>query len=186
MTTDADAVRAVLTRFQELYRARDVERLGEALDLFVPGDEAEMVGTEAAVRGDPDWAVGSDSVRAITEWDWRFWWEVELDVAGSRVTVEGDVAWVTMAGALVQSKRGYAGSCAFVRQTTLPQLRVALADEDRTLEQRLADIAHVAGARLRELSMPPGHRRALSFSAVLVRHGDSWLFHTTHWAIAAE
>lgn len=186
MTTDADAVRAVLRRYQALYRARDAERLDEAMDLFAPGGEPEMVGTEAATRGDADWAVGREAVRAITEWDWRFWGEVELDVDGTRVTVEGDAAWVTLAGALVQSERAREGTREFVRHTSLRQLQAALADESRTLDQRLADVAHIAGARARDLQAPLGNRRALTLTAALVRRDGVWLLHTTHWALSAE
>lgn len=186
MQTDSDAVRAVLVRYQELYVARDLARIDEAMDLFVPGHEPEMVGTEAVAREDADWAVGRDAVRAITEWDWRYWWEVELDVARARVTVCGDAAWATLAGALVQSKRGREGTRAFIDQTSLEQLRAALADESGPLEQRLDAVARVADARARELRAPPGSRRAITLSVVLVRRGGAWLLHTTHWAVAAE
>jgi len=186
VTSDGDGVRAVLARYQELYRARDPALLDEAMGLFVPGIEPEMVGTEAVLRGDPDWAGGLEEVRTITAWDWEFWWDVELDVADARITVEGSVAWVTMAGALVQSERARGATRAFVRQTTLSHLRGVLADEGQTPERRLEVVAQVAGARVRELEAPDGRRRAIVFSAVLVRRAGRWLFHTTHWAIAAE
>jgi hypothetical protein len=186
MPTDTAAIRTLLQSYQDLYRARDVARLDEAMKLFVPDEQVEMVGTEAVRRGGPDWALGHDGVRALTEWDWRYWLEVELDVAGARVAVDGAVAWVTLAGALVQSERGREGTCAFVRQTSLAWLWRTLADEEQTLEQRLVAVAQVAAARARELQAPVGHRWALTFSAVLVRRDDAWLFHTTHWALAAE
>ena len=185
-TVDSDAIRDLLDTYAGLYRARDVERLDEMMGLFVADREPEMVGTEATERGGPDWALGRDAVRALTEWDWLFWLEVDLDTAGARITVEGVVAWVTMAGALVQSERGRAGTRAFVRQTSLEWLRQTLADEGQTLEERLVAVSHVAGARARELQAPLGHRRALALSAVLVRGSDGWLFHTTHWALAAD
>lgn len=156
MTDEVDEVRAVLARLNELYRARDLTRLDEAMGLFVPGDAPEMVGTEAVKRGDPDWAVGQDAVRAITGWDWRYWWEVELDVPGARITVGDDCAWTTLAGALVQSERGRDGTRAFIRQTSLTQIREMLKDEGRTLEDRLADVSRVGGARAHELLAPLG------------------------------
>jgi hypothetical protein len=184
--SEADEVRDVLCRYGELYRSRDPGRLDEAMDLFVPGDEPEMVGTEAVARGGPDWAVGAHEVRELTEWDWRSWWDVDLDVPGARVSVAGDVAWVTLPGALVQSERSREGTRAFVRETSLEQLRVTLDDDSLTLEQRLANVALVAGTRARELQAPVGSRRAITLTAVLVRRGGAWLFHTTHWAVAAE
>jgi hypothetical protein len=186
VSNEADAVRAVLTRLDDLYRARDLERLDEAMDLFVPGDEPEMVGTEAAVRGDPDWAVGRDAVRTITEWDWRYWWEVELDVPAARITVAGDCAWATLPGALVQSERGREGTRSSVRQTSLAQIGEMLVDEGRSLGRRLTDVSRISGARARELEAPLGYRRPITLTATLVRREQVWLFHTTHWAIAAE
>jgi len=64
MQTDTAAIRTLLRVCQDLYRARDVARLDEAMRLFVPDGEAEMVGTEAVRRGAADWALGHDP--------WRF------------------------------------------------------------------------------------------------------------------
>lgn len=186
MTEDLAAIRSLLRRYQELYRARDIGRLDEALSLFATDDEPEMVGTEARTRGDPDWAVGPDAVRTLTEWDWISWYEVEFDLAAARITVQGDTAWATTPGALVQSERAREGTRRFVRETTLQRLRALLDDEERTLDERLDDAARLADLRARELRAPLGHRRALTFAAVLVRRRGAWLFHTTHWAIAAE
>ena len=186
MAGEADEVRDVLERYSELYRDCDPARLDEAMGLFVPGDEPEMVGTEAVSRGGPDWAVGARRVRELTEWDWRSWWEVDLDVAGARVSVAGDVAWATLPGVLVQSERSREGTRAFVRETSLGQLRDTLADDSLSLEERLGSVAQVAGARARELWAPVGARRAITLSVVLVRRGGAWLLHTTHWALAAE
>lgn len=186
MTDEVDAVRAVLARLDELYRARELKRLDEAMDLFVPGDAPEMVGTEAVKRGDPDWALGRDAVRAITEWDWRYWWEVELDVPEARITVGADCAWTTLSGTLMQSERSRDGTRSFIRQTSLAQIPEMLKDEGRTLDDRLMDVSRVSGARAHELLAPLGHRRAITLSAVLVRCDRTWLFHTTHWAVAAQ
>jgi hypothetical protein len=184
--TDTEDVRAVLERYRLLYVARDCSRLDEAMELFAPGDEPEMIGTEAVWRGDPDWAVGGADIRTLTEWDWRWWWDVELDAAAARVSESGDVAWASVPGALVQSDRAREGTCEFARETTIPRLREALAAADGSLEERLDAVAQLAGARARELRAPLGHRRALTFSAVLVRRAGRWLLHTTHWSIAAE
>ena len=186
MTTDAAAVRAVLDHYAKLYRARDVARLDEAIELFVPGGEPEMLGTEATERGDSDWAIGRGAVRAITEWDWRYWFDVVLDVKEARITIAGDVAWASLPGALVQSERSREGTRCFVRQTTLTQILDLVADSEQPLEGRLTDIAYVAGSRARELQAPAGHRRALTLTAVLVRRDEAWRFHTTHWSLAAE
>ena len=51
MQTDTAAIRTLLQVYRDLYRARDVARLDEAMPLFVPDGEAEMVGPEAVRRG---------------------------------------------------------------------------------------------------------------------------------------
>lgn len=184
--TDTDDVRAVLERYRLLYVARDCTLLDEAMELFVSGDEPEMIGTEAVRRGGPDWSVGKADIRMLTEWDWRWWWDVELDAAAARVSVSGDVAWASVPGALVQSERAREGTGELARETTFPRLQAALADADGSLEERLGAVARLAGTRAWELRAPMGHRRALTFSAVLVRRAGRWLLHTTHWSIAAE
>jgi hypothetical protein len=186
MHGDPEAVRDALARLQTAYRLRDPDALDEYLELYAGGDEAEMLGTEAARRGDFDWGRGRAGVRAITEWDWRYWYEVELDVAGARVTVRGDVAWLTAAGALVQSERSRAGLRRWIEEAAGPDVRAAMDDESRPPEQGPAVVVEDDVARLRELQAPVGRRRPFTFSAVLVRDADRWLFHTTHWAIAAQ
>jgi hypothetical protein len=184
--SDAGEVRALLEQYGALYAARDCDRLDEAMELFAAGDDPEMVGTEAVWRGDPDWAVGATAVRALTEWDWRWWWDVEFDIAAARISTAGDVAWTSVPGALVQSERALEGTCESARTTTIPRMEEALADAGERLEERLDDVARLAAARARDLRAPRGTRRAITLTAVLVRHGGRWLLHTTHWAIAAD
>lgn len=188
-------VRRVLRRYRALYAARDVACLDEVMALFVPGDEPEMVGTEAVTRGDADWAVGAEAVRALTEWDWRWWWDVDLDVHAARITVSGDVAWASIPGGLLASDAAIRGVEEFAATATVPRLRGLLdpagdASPDAaggdSLERRLDEVARFAGARARELRASPGERRGMTLTAVLVRRHGRWLLHTTHWAIATE
>ncbi len=185
-TREAEAVRGVLERLQWAYIERDVSGLDAFMELFVEGDEPEMIGTEATARGDFDWGHGRAGVRAITEWDWRYWFDVRFQLDAARITVRGDVAWATLPVSLVQTERSREGALRNAAETVLPQLRELLADEGLTPEERLGEAATVSAARLRELTAPPGYRRPLTFSAVLVRDGGTWRFHTTHWALAAE
>ena len=180
-------VRRVLERYRDLYEARDVSRLDEVMTLFAAGDEPEMVGVEAATRGDADWAVGADAVRALTEWDWRWWWDVELDVGAARVTVSGEVAWASVPGSLVASEPAVRGVEETAIASTLPRLRDLLAEGGRgSLGRRLDEVSRLAAARARELRAPLGARTSMTLTVVLVRRGERWLLHTTHWAIAAE
>lgn len=189
------AVRSVLEEYRALYAARDVSRLDELMALFAPGDEPEMVGTEATTRGDADWALGAEAVRALTQWDWHWWWDVDLDVAAARISVSGDVAWASVPGGLLASESALRGVEELALATTVPRLRDLLegvsggspaAAGGDSLERRLDEVSRLAAARARELRAPSGERRGMTLTAVLVRRDDRWLLHTTHWAIAAE
>jgi ketosteroid isomerase-like protein len=183
--SDERAVREVLERLQAAYTARDVDGLDAFMELFVEGGEPEMIGTEAAERGDFDWGHGRAGVRAITEWDWRHWFDVRFRLDQARITVRGDVAWVTVPVTLVQTELSREGARRFIEESVLPDLRRVLDDEYLAPGARLGEAAARATARLRELAAPPGDRRPLTYSAVLVRDGGVWRFHTTHWALAA-
>jgi hypothetical protein len=182
---EVKAVREVLERLQRAYAARDVSALDAFMDLFVEEDEPEMIGTEAAERTDFDWGHGRAGVRAIAEWDWRYWFDVRFQLDAARITVRGEVAWATVPVTLVQTELSREGARRFAEETVLPDLRRVLADERLAAGARLAEAAMRGAARLRELSAPPGDRRPLTFSAVLVREGGVWRFHMTHWALAA-
>ena len=45
-----EAVRAVLQRFQDGYRGRDVTQLDKFMALFAPDDDIELIGVGAAKR----------------------------------------------------------------------------------------------------------------------------------------
>ena len=71
--------------------------------------------------------------------------------------------------------------------STLPRLRDLLAEGGRgSLGRRLDEVSRLAAARARELRAPLGARTSMTLTVVLVRRGERWLLHTTHWAIAAE
>jgi hypothetical protein len=82
-----------------------------------------------------------------------------------------------------------------VTTSTVPRLRDLLDDPAGgapdaagadSLGRRLDEVSRLAAARVRELRAAPGERRPMTLTAVLVRRGERWLLHTTHWAIAAE
>ncbi len=72
-------VREVFQRFQEGYTARDPSRMDEFMNLFVPSEEAELIGIGASVRGGSEWFQGPEAIREIIESDWTYWGDVILD-----------------------------------------------------------------------------------------------------------
>lgn len=181
-----EAVRAVLRRFQDGYTRRDVGALDEFMDLFVTGDEPELVGTEAVNPGDADWGIDRAGVRAVIEWDWRYWWHVRLDVDAARIRTRGDLAWLSAPGLLLQCEQARRGLRREVDAMTMAQLDEALHDSDRPAEARLADVALRSLARVRDYHLPPGEGRRFTFTAVLVLADAGWRFHTIQFSIAAE
>ncbi len=94
-------VRAVLQKFQDGYISRDLARLDEFVNLF--SKEAELIGIGASVRGGNEWFEGTDQIREIIESDWTYWGEVTIGVEGARITIKGDVAWLSTSGTLAQT-----------------------------------------------------------------------------------
>ncbi len=95
MGDSAAEVRKVLQRFQDGYTARDLATLDEFMDLFVSGNEVELIGIGASTRGGNEWFQGSEKIREIIESDWTYWGDVRLDVEGARVSALGDAAWLS-------------------------------------------------------------------------------------------
>ena len=54
---------------------------------------------------------------------------------------------------------------------------------DLTADQKLMEATHYGMRRLRERSKGIGHSWPLTFTAVLIRNGEDWRFHTLHWAM---
>jgi hypothetical protein len=174
-------IREALQRFQDGYTARDVSNLDEFMDLFVPGDEAEMVGIGASEREGYEWFQGADRIREIIDSDWTYWGDVHIDVKGARITALGDAAWVSTSGGLTQTQ-------AFDRALVfyLEQMRALLEDDEAGLDERLVEATHYGMRRLRERHKGLGHRWPFVLTAVLVRHDGQWRFHTIHWSMPVD
>ncbi len=103
--SEAEAVRSALQKFQDGYTARDVTQVDSFMELFIKSDEIELVGVGATKRGGDEWFQGWQAIREIVEGDWTYWGDVRLDVAGAKITVAGDVAWLSTCGDLLKHRR---------------------------------------------------------------------------------
>ena len=91
-----EEIRALLQEFQDGYTKRDVDGLAEIMDLFVPSDELEVIGTNTVAPGQGEWCRGQEATRASIKNDWEDWGDVVFDVQGAHITVNGTVAaWAT-------------------------------------------------------------------------------------------
>ena len=177
----AEQVRNTLQAFQDGYSARDFERLDEFMTLFVDDEGIELIGIGAAERGGNEWFQGPAAVRDIVEGDWKYWGNVVLDVPGAKITVSGDVAWLSTQGQIVQTA---------THDEALPfymeQMEALLKDESMDHDSRLMEATHFGMRRLRERAKGMGHGWPFTLTAVLQRVDGRWRFHTLHWAMPVD
>jgi len=176
-----EAVRAVLQRFQDGYRGRDVTQLDKFMALFAPDDDIELIGVGAAKRAANEWFIGPEAIRDIIEGDWTYWGNVELDVPGAQIHVRGDVAWLSTTGAVVQTQ-------AFDKALPqyLQQMKTLLEHADFDPDTQLIEATHFGMRRLRERLKAVGHAWPFTFVAVLIKSDGAWRFHTIHWSMPVD
>jgi hypothetical protein len=164
-------VRDVLQQFQDGYTARDLDRLDEFMELFAGADGLEVIGTGAYVEGKGEWCLEPEAVRRLVEGDWRFWGDLELDVAGARIHVLGDVAWLATAGTVterVEADEGSENYLAYVQH---------LLDLDVTAREKMLEIVRDGANAIVEMQRGETYIWPLRFTAVLVRRDGRWRFH---------
>lgn len=174
-------IRLVLQTFQDGYSARDLSQLDQFMTLFVQSDQIELIGIGAAERGGNEWFQGVEQVRDIVEGDWTYWGNVMLDVPGAKITVNGDTAWLSTQGKIVQTTT-FDDALPFY----MDQMKEMLEDEGRDPDSRLMEATHFGMRRLRERSLGMGHAWPFVFTAVLVQKDGQWRFHTIHWSMPVD
>ena len=177
-------VRGVLYKFQDAYTARDLARLDEAMRLFFQGEGVEMIGIGASERNGNEWFMGLPAIREIIQGDWEYWGDVCFDVRGAKITVVGDVAWLSTTGKVIQTGAFTQAMPLYVRQmkSFLEKVETEGADPD----QAMMEATHYGIRRLRERAKGDGHPWPLVFTAVLVRGEAGWQFHTLHWSMPVD
>ena len=177
----SSAVRSALGKFQDGYTARDVTRLDDFMQLFVQDDGIEMIGIGASRRAANEWFEGLGRIREIVENDWRYWGDVRLDVDGAKITVYGDVAWLSTTGTVTQTQ-AFDTAIEF----HLNDMKALLDQHDLSADEKLMEVTHYGMRRLRERAKGLGHSWPFTFTAVLVKAGSAWRFHTLHWAMPVD
>ena len=181
MSHSIEDVRAVLQQFQGGYTARAVTQLDEFMRLFAPDEDIELIGVGAAKRAANEWFVGQAAIRDIVEGDWTYWGDVTLDVAGAKITINGDVAWLTTTGAVTQTQ-------AFDKALPqyLQQMKAILENAELDPDTQLMEATHFGMRRLRERSKGSGQSWPFTFVAVLIKSDAAWRFHTIHWSMPVD
>jgi hypothetical protein len=183
MSDSVAEVRQVLQQFQDGYSKRDVANLDAFMKLFVPGEEAELIGIGASARNENEWFQGSERIREIVESDWLYWGDVKLEVENAKITVKGDVAWLSTVGAILQTDHIHTDE---VTGFTLKQMEEMLVDERLSSREKLVEVTHFGVRRWREREKPVGYEWPFVLTAVLVRQEDGWRFHTIHWSMPVD
>ena len=175
------AVRDTLRQFQAGYSAREASRLDEFMQLFAGDDGIEMIGIGASQRHANEWFEGPARIREIVESDWLYWGDVRLDVEGARITVHGNVAWLSTTGTVTQT-------AAFdtAIEFHLNDMKAIFNREGLSADEKLMEATHYGIRRLRERSKGLGYSWPFTFTAVLVKEAEYWRFHTLHWAMPVD
>jgi hypothetical protein len=174
-------VRDVLQRFQDGYTTRDLSKLDEFMDLFFPSDDVELIGIGASTRGGYEWFQGLEQIREIIESDWTYWGDVVIDVEDAKITVQGDVAWLSTSGSLAQT-----ASLDKALPFYLKQMKELLEDESAAPETKLMEATHFGLRRLREKHKGEGFRWPFVLTAVLVQTEGQWRFHQVQFAMPVD
>jgi len=183
MNDSITEVQQVLQRFQDGYTMRDVARLDEFMQLFIPGDEAELIGIGASARNQNEWFQGTERIREIIASDWQYWGDVRLDVKGAKITVKDEVAWLSTVGAILQTDHIHSDD---VTEFSLRQMKEILDNETLTPKARLVEVTHYGVRRWREREKLTGYPWPFVFTAVLVKQEGQWRLHTIHWSMPVD
>jgi hypothetical protein len=183
MDDPVSKIRQTLQRFQDGYTLRDVSRLDKFMEVFLPDDEVELIGIGASTRNQNEWFQGLVRIREIVESDWLYWGDVRLDVEHARITVQGEVAWLSTVGGILQTDFVHSDE---VTGFALDSMKELLENQNLSPRERLMEVTHYGMRRLRERDKKAGYRWPFVFTAVLVKRGSQWFFHTIHWSMPVE
>jgi hypothetical protein len=176
-----DQVRNILQQFQDGYMKRDLDQLDSFMGLFAQNQDVELIGIGAAERGGYEWFEGLDKIKEIIQSDWEYWGEVSIDVQGAKISVNGDIAWLSTTGKLEQTAASGTALSFY-----LEQMKHILGDNDRNVDEKLIEATHFGMRRLRERLKGLGHQWPFVISAVLLRVEDQWGFQTIHWSMPVD
>jgi hypothetical protein len=178
---DTEEVRKVLQQFQDGYKERNIEKLDAFISLFARSEDTELIGIGAFERGGIEWFEGADKIREIIQSDWEYWGDVLIDVQGAKISVNGDVAWMTATGTLEQTETFDEALPQY-----LDQMKMIIEDENSDADEKLLEASHFGMRRLRERIKGKGYKWPFVISAIFVKEEKQWRFHTIHWSMPVD
>jgi hypothetical protein len=168
---EIDQVRVLLTRLQDGYTRRDVSELDDVMELFIPGDGLEVIGTNTVAPGQGEWCRGREATRKLIEEDWNGWGDVVFDVQGAHISVNGDVAWLATTAEVTMTMS--AESC---YQGFLASAKGTLERDEVDARKTLLKVVRLGTDILLELQEGDTFVWPIRFTAVAVKGQDGWQF----------
>jgi hypothetical protein len=178
-TTDIQAVRDVLQRFQDGYDRRDLSLVDDFRKLFSSDQDVEVIGTGAIEPGDDEWCLGPEATSVLVKNDWEGWGDLALDVADARIHVHGDVAWLATTGTVTMELEPEETS-----RDYLDYISQIVENDDLAPRSRLLEILRGSANTLFEAERGKNYVWPIRFTAVLVRSNTQWLFHQMQFSFA--
>ena len=172
-------VRALLQKFQDGYASRDLAKLDAFMDLFIAGDELEVIGTGAVKPPKGEWCQGREAVRRLVASDWQFWGNVSFDVGGANIFVKGDVGWLATTGTVTDTipvEQRY--------NDYLKYVGGVLVDEERDEQAKTLEIVALGNDIMKALSLSETVVCPFRFTAVAVKEQGTWRFHQMQFSFA--
>ncbi len=184
MQDEIEAVRQVFQKFQDAYTARDASRIEAAMALVALRQDVEMIGIGAYERNGYEWFQGREAIREIILGDWEYWGDVRFDVAGAKITVLGETAWLSTTGQVIQTDAHDKAMLEYAKM--MREILEKAGMEDGNADQVMMEATHYGLRRLRERVKGTGYGWPLVFTAVLTHSEAGWQFHTLHWAMPVD
>ncbi len=170
-------VRSVLHQFQEGYARRDIATLDAFMELFSSDSGIEIIGTGGLEPTKGEWCVGRAAVRKLIDNDWRFWGNLKLDEENARITILGEVAWLSADATVtyeITAERFYSDA--------IKEIQAVLERKDIPVKVKLTRIQLEASEMIFETSRGDVYVWPLRCSAVLIKQNDLWCFHQIHFS----
>ena len=177
--TTLEEIRAVLQEFQDGYTHRNTSTLESFMELFSSDKDIELIGTDALEPGQGEWCLGRESIHKIVENDWKFWGNLVLDVAGARIHINAETAWISTSATVtyVIENQQYIAD-------TFQEITEILKKKEGSQQIQLMQIQREIAEMLHETSQGDKYVWPLRFSAVLVKQEGLWCFHQIHFSHA--
>lgn len=175
---DITSVRAVLHSFQDGYSKRDGKAIDAFLNLFVPDEGQEVIGTSAVSMANEEWCKGQAATRALVAADWESWGDLALDVEAANIHIHGDMAWLSTTGTVSQTiplEHSYTGMASFLQ-------RFKQGRTEGEIEEELLNVILGAASALSAKHKGESYVWPIRFTAVLVKQKELWKFHQIHFS----